>query len=262
MKKFGKKFEEYQPVEVENVEISEKSAQVEDESEIFKKTSKKKERDPKLEKKLKEELSTPIIEVAPAANVYQIPPDQQDLADFVKKTFSWYNFYVVELGLNVAVGREYQVPELLFKVGLRCDKERINAVAYDIAPKDETKYTKLLSGKVKVNLGITTLLEFIPIPLGEKISNLLSIDINPWEFEWGISRYRIDAAGKMSYDIHWKIYKTDMVQGFNPTMIIRAKKEVQKIDANVKCIYKVKTSWYHLTSEIKSKERKIPFWPV
>ncbi len=80
--------------------------------------------------------------MAPAANVYQIPPDQQDLSDFVKKTLLWYNFYVVELGLNVMVGWEYQVPELLFKVGLRCDRERTDVIAYDIAPKDETKYTK------------------------------------------------------------------------------------------------------------------------
>lgn len=255
MKKFGK-FRKYEPLEVEPTSIRKQDfSPKRGLEEILKLT-------PDAKNELEAELNTPVIEIAPAANVYQIPPDQKDLADFVKKTLSWYNYYVVELGLNVMVGRKIKIPELLFKVVLQCDKNQEDVIAYDIAPKDETTYTELLKGKVKINLGVTTLLKFIPVPLGGQFLDLLSIEINPWEFEWGISNYLIDACGEKDCNIYWKIYETDMVQGFNPSLIVRAKKEVKTISAGVRCVYKLKTSWFAIEPEIESKEKEILIWPA
>jgi hypothetical protein len=260
MKKFGEKFDRYEPLEIERVSIA-------DENRTYRVL---REASSLLEtkggsgsiKELEAELNKSVVEVASAANVYQISPDQKDLSDFIKKTLTWFNYYVVELGLNVMVGRKCSIPELLFKVILMGDGNTENVVAYDIAPKDETEYRKLLSGNVKIALGVTTFLKFIPVPLGEHVSNLLNVDINPWEFEWGIEKYMIDACGEKSCDVYWKIYETSMVQGFNPAMIVRAKKEVNKISANARCVYKLKTGWCDITPRIDSKEREVIIWPV
>lgn len=263
MKKFGEKFEEYVPVEIDHISVSDTDHGREAVSyEPFDLMKLKKKSAPMSRAELEAELKKHVIEVAPVANVYQIPPDQQDLSDSVKRTLSWFNYYVVELGLNVMVGREYKIPELLFQVALRGDTEGIDVVAYDIAPKDETKYTNLLSGNVKINLGVTTFLKFIPAPFGEHISDLLHIDINPWEFKWGIDRYMIDACGENNCDVYWKIYETNVVQGFNPTMIIRVKKNVSEISAGITCIYKLKTGWCTVTPKIESREREVALWPM
>ena len=62
---------------------------------------------------INEGLDKAIIGVAPTANVYQILDDQTDLSDSIKKTFSKYNYFIVELGLNVMLGREFKIPKLL-----------------------------------------------------------------------------------------------------------------------------------------------------
>ena len=259
MKKFGEKFGQYEPVEIDHISVigtkNEKLSNDEALNLVRKKGS------DNLDDVLKAEMDRPVMEIAPAVNMYQISPDQEDLSDFIKKTFSWFNYYVVELGLNVMVGRKCKIPEVLFKIALKSETPQIDVVAYDIAPKDETEYTKLLSGNVKITLGISTLLKFIPVPLGASIPDLLDIDINPWEFEWGITRYKIDACGEKNCDVHWHIYETDVVQGFNPTMIVRAKKDVNTIAAGVKCIYKIKSGLCNITPEIESKERELCIWP-
>lgn len=268
MKKFGEKFERYEPIEIEpeSVQNMEREFQKKEEKEYeeignqYKSLGEKGYKE--LRAELKAELNKPVIEVAPTANVHQISLDQEDVSDYIKKTFTWFNYYVVELGLNVMVGRKLKVPELLFKAALTCDKNETDVVAYDIAPKDETKYTKLLSGNVKITLGVTTLLRFIPVPLGEVIPDLLKVDINPWEFEWGMSEYMIDAAGEKSNNVYWKIYRTDMVQGFNPTIIVRAKKDVSTISAGVRCVYLLKAGWRDFSPRIESREKEVIIWPV
>lgn len=257
MKKFGKEFDEYELLEISSILDSENNPQSVDRF-LFKTLA----RDTSAMKDLQAELSRPVIGIAPAANVYMISPDQEDLADFVKRTLSLYNYYVVELGLNVLVGRTATIPELLFRVALKGGTKETDVVAYDIAPKDEKKYTELISGNVKITLGISTLLKFVPFPLGELIPDLLNIDINPWEFKWGTTKCMIDTCGEKDCQIYWKVYETDTVQGFNPCMIIRAKKDVKTVSAHAKCIYKLKPSWSSLTPRIESKEKKIPVWPA
>jgi hypothetical protein len=257
MKKFGERFKTYEPLEVDpdSVLIDLESLDMPESKKFAKAFGRSKS-------ELEAELCNPVIGIASAANVYKISADQKDLDDFIKKTLTWYEYYLVELGLNVMVGRETKIPELLFKVVLKGDINESNVIAHDIAPKDEIKYTQLLSGTVKINLGIDTFLKFVPVPLGEEISGLLNIDINPWEFKWGITKYMIDSCGEKDSTIYWKIYETDTVQGFNPVMIIRAKKDVKTISAHTRCVYKMKAGWIPTTPEIKSKEKEIAIWPV
>ncbi len=258
MKKFGERFDEYEPIKVEHVSFFDTDNREIIDKDISRPLRMKKASE--QEEELRAEMKSPIVEVAPTANAYQISPDQEGVADFIKKTLTWYNYYVVELGLNVMVGRESTVPELLFKVVLKSDKGPMDAVAYDIAPKDETRYKELLSGNVKINLGISALLKFVPFPLGEYIPDLLNIEINPWQFKWGITKYNIDACGEKDCNIYWKIYETEMVQGFNPTIIVRAKKEVEHMLAGVRCVYKIKSGRFATIPEFESKEKEVPIW--
>ena len=112
-------------------------------------------------------------------------------------------------------------------------------------------------------MGITKLLEFVPAPIGQVIPDLLSIEINPWEFEWGLDRCEIDACGRKNYRIYWKIYNTNVVQSFNPTMIIKVRRRgVSNISAFVRSIYKLKAGWWNIRPEIKSKEVEIKILPM
>ncbi len=263
MKKFGEKFEKYEPIEVENVSIPDVDRDKEvSGDEAFKLIRIKGGPASELEKELEKEMNRPIIEIAPTANAYQILPDQENLTDYMKKTFSWFNYYLVEFGLNAMVGREFKVPELRLNIVLKCDKKETDVVAYDIAPKNEISYTKLLSGNVKINLGVTSFLKLVPMPLGEIIPDLLSIDINPWEFEWGIKKCSIDACGESDCNVSWRLYDTDVVQKFNPVIIIKAKKEVSSISAGARCIYKLKAGSSAIAPKIESKEKEIPVWPL
>ncbi len=200
-------------------------------------------------------LTKKIIRVAPTANVYQISSDQKDLADNIKNTLPYFNYFLVELGLDVLLEKGSSVPELLFEANLRSDRQyKTDVTAYDISPNDTIKHVTIASGKVSLN--ITKLLEFVFSKVGVPIVSPLSIDINPITFEWGYDKYRIDAAGKKNYNVHWKIYDTPNVQAFNPTVMLKARKDVKTIDAYVKATYKLRTSLFH--SDIRTTTRKVP----
>ena len=61
------------------------------------------------------------VGVAPVARVYEISADQPDLSIAIKKTLDYFNYYVVELGLNVLCGRDAKIPEIMFEVDLYGD---------------------------------------------------------------------------------------------------------------------------------------------
>lgn len=284
-KKFGRKFEEYEPFGIEHMAILDTGDKYE--TKFLEQYGLDKNRLPEIiptnepyarrtdsgelhairvlksgeiPAEIEDELNKVVVEIAPTANVYQIPSDQQDLAEFIKKTLSEFDYYIVELGLNVMLGRKFKIPELLFEVDLKCSGERTDVTAYDIAPDDTIKHVKVISGKI--SLGITKLLKFIPGPIGQMLPDLLSIEINPWEFEWGFDRYMIDAAGKKNYRVYWKVYETNVVQGFNPTMILKTRKGVNSISASARVLYKFKVGWLDITPEIRSNETKIKIWPI
>ncbi len=64
-------------------------------------------------------------------------------------------------------------------------------------------------------------------------------------------------AAKKNYNLYWKIYQTDTVQSFNPTMILKVRKNVKKITAKAKCIYKLKTVWWDYAPDIKTDSKEI-----
>ncbi len=280
MKKLGEKFEKYKPFEIEHIEIPDTGSK--DEARFLEKyrldksvmipsnEPQKHARKPDrvlrsngIPSRMEDELNRVVVEIAPTARVYQIASDQADLAEPIKRTLSVYNYYAVELGLNVLTGQNYKIPDLRFEVDLKCDpgKDRKDVTAYSIAPKDDVKHIKVVGGKI--NLGISNLLKLIPFPIDGSISNLLNIvELEPWKFEWGFDRYEIEAAGELNYKVYWRIFKTNVVQGFNPTMILKARKNVNVISANVRSIYKLKAGWWDIEPDIRTKEQEIEIWPM
>lgn len=211
--------------------------------------------------KIKKELNKAVVGIAPAANVYQIPADQPELDKSIKNTLAEFNYYVVELGLDVMLGKQFKIPELLFQVDLQSDgQNKTDVTAYDIAPDDKIEHIKVFGGKI--NLGIDKLLQFVPSPIGKAVSSLIGIEINPWEFNWGFDKFMIDACGRKNYHLYWRIRKTNIVQGFNPYMILKARKNVKNISAKAKCIYKLKTGWWDITPDIKTDTQDIKIWPM
>lgn len=209
---------------------------------------------------LKKQLGKTVIGVAPTADVYKISDSQPDLADFIKKTIPYYDYYLVALGLNVLLNKNDAIPELLFEVNLESENpDKVAVTAYDIAPDDKVTSIRVMSGKI--SLGITQLLQLIPGPAGQIIPKLLSIDLNPWEFQWNIKKYEIDAAGRKDYNVYWRIYKTANVQSFNPTIVLKVRKDVKKIRAKVKATYKLRSGLIDFEPEIRSKAKVIQIWP-
>jgi len=205
------------------------------------------------------ELRQPLIEVAPAADVYRIPPDQPDLAKTIKATTEHFDYYLAELGLNVATGREAKVPALLFRVNLWGDtQERTDVTAFDVMPKDEVKEVQIVGGKISV--GLTKALELVAGPVGKLAAQFLTLELNPWEFSWKYKRYMIDVSGTKNYHVLWKIYKTDRVQSFNPTLVLKVRKGVKAVRADVRAVYELQTRWFRRV-QAETKTRTVKLWP-
>jgi len=247
MKRFGEQFKEYKALEIARASplsrpmiapnIDHPYAVLEEKM-LSLRTKRTKEGKKEYADTIRKELRKATIKVAPAPNIYQISPKQPDLSAFIKSTLLGFDYYLVELGLNVIVGREAKVPTLRFKVDLYSNgAERTDVTTYSIAPTDSIKRTKIVEGKISI--GVNNLLKLIPGPIGEMLPNLISIDINPIEFRWQLSKYEIDASGPGSYEVGWLIYGTEIVQGFNPLMMLRVNKRVSKIFADVQADYEL-----------------------
>jgi hypothetical protein len=111
-------------------------------------------------------------------------------------------------------------------------------------------------------LNITNLLKLIPGPIGQVFPNLIDIEINPIEFEWGFDKYMIDAAGRKNYQAHWKVYETNVVQGFNPIIILKARKGVKVISAGTRVIYRLESGLFGISTDVRSDEKDIRIWPM
>jgi len=272
MKRFGEPFEKYESFKVAKVsDVERTKAEAKHVLTTGTTNSKSKSAEDLMSRKIDLDLQkdTPDkksilqdinIGAAQAANLYAINPKQKGLSQPVKQNLPYFDYYIVELGLNVRVGREAKIPQLLFTVDLYSDsQERTDVVTNSIAPTDVIKKTKVVEGKVTI--GVSKLLEFIPV-VGTIASKLLTIDIGPIEFKAELAKCAIDASGqKLSYNVSWKIYETENVQSFNPVLMLKVRKNVTKIWADVKVSYLLQTGWFK-EKEVETKPLTIKILPV
>ena len=206
----------------------------------------------------KEILKKIKVGASTTANIYAISPDQKDLSEAITQNMRYFNYYVVELGLNVKVGQEAKIPQLHFDVNLRCDsKQKDDLTTNSIAPTDEISKRKIVDGTVKI--GISKLLQFIPV-VGGVVSEIIAIDINPIEFKAELKNYVIDATGAKTPNPSWLLYGTDTAQNFNPLMILKARKNVTAVWATVRVKYILEK--YFRKAEIDLKPLKVNILPI
>ncbi len=212
-----------------------------------------------LDDKEKQKIMRKIkVGASPVANVYAISPQQKDLSEAIIQNMPYFNYYIVELGLNVRVGEEAVIPNLEFRAELFSDsKTREDVTTNSIAPNDEIKKIKIVDGTVKI--GISKLLEFIPV-VGPVASEAIKIDINPIEFKLEKTKYMVDASGAHDYTSSWSIYGTEVAQNFNPLMILKARKNVTSIWAMVDVKYTLKKHFKSI--DVNPKPIKVKILPV
>jgi hypothetical protein len=200
------------------------------------------------------------VGVAPVARAYEISSDQPDLSLYIKKTLPNFNYYVVELGLNVLTGREASIPDLMFEVDLFSDGgDRTDVITNSVAPTDTLHTAVAVSGKIQ--FGVTKLLELVPV-VGKYIKDIIPIEIDPIKFSWELKKYDIDTKGPLDYSTSWRVYNTETVQSFNPMMILRSRKKINKIWADARVTYRLGTGILKLHNEIYSDKKQVSILPI
>jgi len=190
---------------------------------------------------LKEAMEENKIQIAPAAHRVDLceKAAEKGIVLMTHSTMNEFDFYNVELGLNILLGRGYEIPRLRFMMEIfGDDRKSPDVIAYDAFPHTQVKKIQIIGGKI--NLGVSSALNLIPFPIGQILSNILKIDLNPWEFNWAYDQIELMFAGRLSYELDWDLRHKNIYQGFNPTLILKKRKRINKVVAKVKVIYSLK----------------------
>jgi hypothetical protein len=118
------------------------------------------------------------IEISPAAHRVDLVKMSQEvgqkLPENLSTTLDQYDYYNVQMGLNIILGEGYRLPELRFTTHLFGDDNiNANVVAYDIFPDDQIKRVKIIEGEI--SLGVSELFQFVAGSIGKAIANLLKL---------------------------------------------------------------------------------------
>jgi hypothetical protein len=214
---------------------------------------------------LKDAMEENKIQIAPAAHLVNLnkKADEKGLILKSKDTMNEFDFYNVELGLNILLGKGYEIPRLRFMIEIFGDNNKTaDVIAYDAFPHNQVKKVQIIGGKI--SLGVSAALSLIPFPLGQTISNLLQVDLNPWEFSWTYDKIDLLFSGRLSYELNWDLRHKNIYQGFNPTLILRKRKRVNSVIAKIKVIYNLKSprSWnFRRKVDFETEQKDILIFP-
>jgi hypothetical protein len=206
---------------------------------------------------LKPLLEKNRIEISPAAHTYNLEKAAQSGGEKIPPsllaTLDEFDYYNTELGLNIILADGYKLKKLRFLAEIYGDDNKSpDVVAYDTFPDDQVKRITIAGGKI--TLGVDNLLKLVAGPVGETISNLLKIELNPWTFNWGYDRIEIQNSEGLTYDPEWILKHDNIYKGFNPTMIMKKRKNVRKILAKVQITYTLelpKDSYFQLRAPVQ-----------
>lgn len=152
-------------------------------------------------------------------------------AETTQLTFDGENEYLkTELGMNIIVPKG-RIKQLRFKITLVGNINSHDIVVIDGFPKDIVEEKEMIGGKVK--LGISKFFKFVPI-VGDKISDLLEIELNPWEFKLGkVRRVNIDFSGALTNEPEWYFKEDGIKNDLRVVITIKKPKRIAKIDGKV-----------------------------
>jgi hypothetical protein len=138
-----------------------------------------------------------------------------------------YTYLESEMGMNIIVPKG-RIKELRFHASLLSGEE---VVALDGFPKDEIEEKAIVSGTIK--LAINKSFKFIPV-IGPIISDILEIDLNPWDFKIGkIKKVNVDFSGGKTSTPEWYFKENGFKNDLKVALIIRKPKKAKRIVANV-----------------------------
>ncbi len=159
------------------------------------------------------------IEIKPVTNTKKISSDDEN------------DYLECELGMNIILPRG-AIEEMRFKVTLKGGSGISEGVyAIDGFPKDIIEEKYIVSGKIKI--GITKLFKFLPI-VGNAVSDLLDIELNPWEFKIGnLKRVNVDFSGALTYEPEWYFKKDGIKNDLSLALTIKKRRSVKNIEADV-----------------------------
>jgi hypothetical protein len=195
---------------------------------------------PELRKAMRENK----IKIAPAAHTVDLKKLAKaggtKIPPVLMATMKEYDYYNVELGLNIVLGKGYKIPSLRFMINIFGDDEMTaDTIAYNAFPDDQIKKVKIIGGKI--SLGLSQLFQLIPGPIGSILPNLLQVNLNPWEFNWNYDKIEILYSGNLSYELMWDLRHNNIYKGFNPTVVIKKRNRIKKVVAKVKIIYELQS---------------------
>ena len=155
------------------------------------------------------------IQVSPASHTRRIYFDDR------------YDYLLSEVGMNiiVPVGR---IEEMRFQMILKPQDE---VVTIDGFPKDIIEEKAIVGGKVRV--GLTKGFKFIPGMhlAGAILSELVDIELNPWEFNLGsLRRVNIDFSGSLTSMPCWYLKRDGISNDFRVAMTIRKPKYIESVE--------------------------------
>lgn len=170
---------------------------------------------------LEQYIRSTRIEIAPFARTEAVGSDET------------YDYLKTELGMNMIVPRG-RVKELRFKMSLSPARE---VVAMDGFPNDRIEERHIVDGKIRIALN--TAFKFIP-GVGPVLSELLKIDLNPWNFSIGSMRkVVVDFSGGLTGRPEWYFRKEGIKGNVNLIITLRKSKSVRYIKGETRA------AWYY-----------------
>ena len=171
---------------------------------------------------LKEWIESTRIEVSRASLTTKLNSDES------------YDYYKTELGMNIIVPNG-SIEELRFKVILSDHEPTDDIIALDGFPKNMIDNSHIVSGNIK--LGITKAFGLIPV-VGSVLSDLLDIQLNPWDFKLGdIRDIKINFSGGLTQEPEWFFTKSGIQNELRVALTIRKPKNIIGITGNVQAAW-------------------------
>ena len=134
------------------------------------------------------------IKIAPHAETVKVTPPPDPNFDYLKS----------ELGMNIILPKG-SINELRFNVTLTPIAGSADTVATDGFPKGSIHSTSIVGGQVRI--GITKGFKLIPV-IGNAVAQLLSVDLNPWDFRIGsLKQIEVAFSGTLGPEIMWYFTK-------------------------------------------------------
>ncbi len=188
----------------------------------------------------------------------ELPPrlEWYELREYIRKrSLPWelnlppkdrlYNYYFIELPLNILLTEKYRLVRLLLSLELN----PAQAVAYDLFPSDKIELKPILSGEV--SLDVSKALRFVQV--GDHLSQSLGLKISI-PFKWYSTEIYINTSDRLSNPVEWYIRDNSIQKGFTAYLIIQAPPN-EKTVINARLFFDVrKESWIERLKELVIKK--------